>query len=97
VTANKALAPEESPRLCLKRPQSNLDKPTLARKAAQAAQCSSYGDPVLEWRRPGGSVLAIIRQGSQAYLSLPPSCVGVSYSKAKQHGSHQSSGFREEE
>jgi hypothetical protein len=39
---------------------------------------SSYGDPVLEWWRPGGSVLAITRQGSQAYLSLPPSCDGVS-------------------
>jgi len=38
----------------------------------------SYGDPVLERWRPGGSVLAITRQGSQAYLSLPPSCVGVS-------------------
>jgi len=30
----------------------------------------SYGDPVLERWRPGGSVWAIIRQGSQAYLSL---------------------------
>jgi len=36
-------------------------------------------------------------QGSQAHLSLPPSCEGVSYSKAEQHGSHQSSGVREEE
>jgi len=52
---------------------------------------------VLEWWRPGGSVLAITGQGSQAYLSLPPSCVGVSYSKAKQHGSDQSLGFREDE
>jgi len=52
---------------------------------------------VLEWRRPGGSDLAEIGQGSQAYLSLPPSCGGVSYSKAKQHGSHHSSGIREEE
>jgi len=42
----------------------------------------SYGDPVLERWRPGGAVLAITGQGSQAYLSLPPSCVGVSYSKA---------------
>jgi len=23
----------------------------------------SYGDPVLEWRRPGGSVSAVMRQG----------------------------------
>jgi len=36
-----------------------------------------YGGPVLEWWRPGGSVLAITRQGSQANLSLPPSRVGV--------------------
>jgi len=28
-------------------------------------------------RRPGGSVLAIIEQGLQANLSLPPSCYGV--------------------
>jgi len=32
-------------------------------------------------RRPGGSDLAITNQGSQANLSLPPSCTGVSYSK----------------
>jgi len=36
---------------------------------------------VLERRRPGGTVLAIIGQGSQADLSLPPSCEGVSYLK----------------
>jgi len=41
----------------------------------------SYGGPVLEWWRPGGSVLAISGQGSQAYLSLPPGCDGVSESK----------------
>jgi len=61
------------------------------------SNASPYGDPVLEWWRPGGSVLAITRQGSQAYLSLPPSCVGVSYSKAKQQGLDHSSGFREDE
>jgi len=33
--------------------------------------------------------LAITYQGSQAYLSLPPSCQGVSYSKAKHHGLQQ--------
>jgi hypothetical protein len=31
---------------------------------------SSYGDPVLVWRRPGGSDPAITVQGSQAYLRL---------------------------
>jgi len=36
-------------------------------------------------------------QGSQADLSLPSSCQDVSYSKAGQHGSHQSPGLREEE
>jgi len=41
--------------------------------------------------------LAITYQGLQAYLSLPPSCQGVSYSKARQHGLHYSSGLREEE
>jgi len=56
-----------------------------------------YGDPVQERWRPGGSVLAIIGQGSQAYLSLPPGCVGVSYTKAKQQGSHQSWGLREDQ
>jgi len=64
---------------------------------AQAAQCRSYGDPVQERWRPGGSVLAITRQGLQAYLSLPSSCDDVSYSKARQLGPHQSLGFREDE
>jgi len=58
---------------------------------------SSYGAPVLEWWRPGGSDLAIIGQGLQAYLSLPPRCVGVSYHKASQQGSSQSQAFREDE
>jgi len=44
---------------------------------------SSYGDPVLEWWRPGGTDLAIIGQGLQAYLSLPLRCVGVSYPKQR--------------
>jgi len=52
---------------------------------------------VLEWWRPGGSDLAIIGQGLQAYLSLPPRCVGVSYHKASQQGSSQSQAFREDE
>jgi len=32
-------------------------------------------------RRPGGTDLAIIGQGLQAYLSLPPRCMGVSHSR----------------
>jgi len=55
-------------------------QPTLDR-FRESGVCGSYGDPVLEWRRPGGSVRAIRGQGSQADLSLPPSCEGVSYSK----------------
>jgi len=51
-----------------------------------------YGDPVLERRRPGGSDLAEINQGSQAYLSLPSGCTDVSYSKAQQQGLRQGSG-----
>jgi len=52
---------------------------TLRRDAGEIQrQRSKYGDPVLEWRRPGGSVLAIRGQGSQADLSLPPRCDGVS-------------------
>jgi hypothetical protein len=80
----------------LKRPQSNLVKPTRELLHASGRR-SSYGVPVLVWRRPGGSGLAITNQGSQAYLSLPPSCFGVSYSKAQQQGSPQSLGFREDE
>jgi len=57
----------------------------------------SYGDPVLERWRPGGSVLATKGQGSQAYLSLPPHCEGVSYSEAKQLGPHQELRIREDE
>jgi len=60
VTASKAFAPQKSPNLCLKRRRSNPDQPTLVRPFAQAAVCSSYGDPVLEGRRPGGSVSAIM-------------------------------------
>jgi len=59
-------------------------------------QCRSYGDPVLERRRPGGSDLAIIGQGSQAYLSLPSGCVTLA-TKAQQIGPCQGSGLREDE
>jgi len=48
---------------------------------ASSVDAGSYGDPVLERRRPGGSVLTVRGQGSQADLSLPPRCDGVSYSK----------------
>jgi hypothetical protein len=51
-----------------------------------------YGDPVLERRRPGGSDLAEISQGSQADLSLPSGCADVSYTKAQQQGLRQGSG-----
>jgi len=44
-------------------------KPTRV-LVCESSLLSSYGDPVLEWRRPGGSGLAITDQGSQAYLSL---------------------------
>jgi len=47
-------------------------RPTLGGDAG------SYGNPVLERWRPGGSVLAVSGQGSQADLSLPPGCPGVS-------------------
>jgi len=44
---------------------------------------------VLERRRPGGSVLAITGQGSQADLSLPPYRWGVSYSKLSDEALNQ--------
>jgi len=52
---------------------------------------------VLERRRPGGSDLAIIGQGSQADLSLPSSCEDVSYSKAQQLGLRHWLGIRKDE
>jgi len=76
-TANKALAPEEPFGLRLKRPRSNPESADARQLSPNNDGCGSYGDPVLEWRRPGGSVSAVMRQGSQAYLSLPPSCYGV--------------------
>jgi len=57
--------------LSLKRPRSDPDKADAARTIREIEfSSSSCGDPVLEWRRPGGSGLAITDQGSQAYLSL---------------------------
>jgi len=76
-TANKALAPEESLDLCPKRSRSNPESADARQPSRNNDDCGSYGDPVLERCRPGGSVSAIMRQGSQAYLSLPPSCYGV--------------------
>jgi len=37
-------------------------KPTRV-LVCESSLLSSYGDPVLEWRRPGGSVSAVMRQG----------------------------------
>jgi len=51
-------------------------------------QSCSYGDPVLEWRRPGGSDLALMGQGLQADLSLPSGC-GTLATRARQLGLHQ--------
>jgi len=31
--------------------------------SAKASVCDSYGDPVLEWRRPGGSATAVMGRG----------------------------------
>jgi hypothetical protein len=81
--------PQELPNLRRKRFRSDPGRLTLAKMSAQAARCGSYGDPVLERRRPGGSDLAIIGQGSQAYLSLSPRCDGVSRLKARHLGSLQ--------
>jgi hypothetical protein len=50
--------PRKSLCLRLKRPRSNPDQ-----LMPIVLCCGSYGDPVLEWRRPGGSVSAIMRQG----------------------------------
>jgi len=50
------------------------------------------------WSGGGREALSLPKgQGSQAYLSLPPHCEGVSYSKAKQLGPHQGFGIREDE
>jgi hypothetical protein len=48
-------------------------------------------------RRPGGSVIAIRGQGSQADLSLPPCCNGVSHSRQCNEAHIISLGFREDE
>jgi len=91
-TATKALAPEESDRpVSEKAPGEIRFRPTLDRCRVTTTAAARMGTRCRSGRRPGGSELAKIVQGSQAYLSLPPSCQGVSYSKAKQHGLHYSS------
>jgi hypothetical protein len=52
-TTSKASCPNSRPRLCQKRPRSNPEKPTPSPQGWLL-----YGDPVLEWRRPGGTVTA---------------------------------------
>jgi len=69
--------PKNRPNLRLKRPRSNSGMADASKELRSVTPSRSYGDPVLEWWRPGGSDLAIIDQGSQAYLSLPPSCVAL--------------------
>jgi len=73
-----AFAPEDSPDPDEKGPGAIRQDRSEQRCPRERLDASSYEDPVLEWWRPGGSVLAITRQGSQADLSLPPSCDGVS-------------------
>jgi hypothetical protein len=51
-----------------------FDERRLIRRLGMGTRCRSG-------RRPGGSDLAIIGQGSQAYLSLPAGCVAVSQSR----------------
>jgi len=59
-------------------------KADATKNPAQADRRRWCGDPVQARRRPGGTDLALIGQGSQTYLSLPPSCQGVSETKARQ-------------
>jgi len=40
----------------LKRPPEQSGRPTPFSSAQAEPETGSYGDPVLEWRRPGGSV-----------------------------------------
>jgi len=77
-----AFAPEDSPDPDEKGPGAiRQDRGQHRCLREQLSLPAMYGNPVLEWWRPGGSVLALRRQGSQADLSLPPSCDGVSYYK----------------
>jgi len=50
-------------------------------RQAEAMKIAGVGTRCRSGRRPGGTDLAIMGQGSQAYLSLPPSCRGVSQSR----------------
>jgi hypothetical protein len=92
---SKAFAPEDSPQPGLKRPPERSGQADATSYPAQAGlSVGSYGSPVQERWRPGGSVLAITEQGSQAYLSLPSGCLGESDRK-QSNGSHQQLGTRE--
>jgi len=52
-TATKALAPEESLDLCLKRPRSDPDKADARQMSRNNDGCGSYGDPVQERKAAG--------------------------------------------
>jgi len=71
-------AAQDAPHPPLKRPRSNPHKPTWPRAGVSRNDAADMGTRCWNGRRPGGSVAAIRQQGSQAYLSLPPRCNGVS-------------------
>jgi len=52
-TASKALALQQSPDLCLKRPRSNPDKANAEQTSRNNGGCGSYGDPVQERKAAG--------------------------------------------
>jgi len=52
-TANKALALQQSPDLCLKKPRSNPDKADAEQTSRNNGGCGSYGDPVQERKAAG--------------------------------------------
>jgi len=52
-TANKALAPEESLDLCLKRPPERSGKADARQTSRNNGGCGSYGDPVQERKAAG--------------------------------------------
>jgi hypothetical protein len=56
---NKVFAPQESPPPVSEKAPEQSGSADVVGRLAQAADRDPYGDPVLEWRRPGGSVWAI--------------------------------------
>jgi len=60
---------QKSPDLCLKRSRSNPDKADARQTSRNNDECGSYGDPVLEWRRPGGSAIAVMGRGRKHTLA----------------------------